>query len=65
MTDTAATTPISPRDKADILALLKIVPLKNIDALYDLLDHYGDIEFLADEDMIIIESLFKQARGGQ
>ena len=52
-------------DKADILALLKIVPLKNIDALYDLLDHYGDIEFLADEDMIIIESLFKQARGGQ
>ena len=51
-------------DRQDILALFKIVPLKNIDALYDLLDHYGDIEFLADEDMLILEAMFRQAKGG-
>jgi hypothetical protein len=49
-------------DRADIAALMNRIPVRNLDHLYDIIEHYGDIEMLADGDDVLLESMFKQLR---
>lgn len=50
-------------DVQDLKFLMNAVPIRDFDHLYDILDHYGDTDFLADGDDEKIEKLFREVRG--
>lgn len=50
-------------DAQDLAFLMNAVPVRDFDHLYDILDHYGDTDFLADGDDEKIEQLFREVRG--
>ena len=49
-------------DMADIKYLMNRVPVRDLDHLYDIIEHYGDIDMLQDGDDILLESMFKRLR---
>jgi hypothetical protein len=50
-------------DKSDLRFLFNAVPVRDLDHLYDILEHYGDIDMLQDGDDAEIEAMFKEVRG--
>ena len=49
-------------DRQDIRDLMNKVPVRDLDHLYDIIEHYGDIDMLQDGDDVVLESMFKQIR---
>lgn len=50
-------------DIPDLRFLMNAVPVRDLDHLYDIIEHYGDIDMLGNGDDEIIESLFREVRG--
>ena len=49
-------------DRQDLRVLMDKIPVRDLDHFYDILEHYGDIEMLAEGDDVFLESLFKNVR---
>lgn len=53
-------------DHGDIAFLMKKIPVRNLDHLYDIIEHYGDIDMIADGEEdgdVLLESLAKKVLG--
>lgn len=53
-------------DQNDIAFLMRKIPVRNLDHLYDIIEHYGDIDMIADGEEdgdVLLETLAKKVLG--
>ena len=52
-------------DRQDLRVLMDKAGVRDLDHFYDILDHYGDTDMLADGDDIMMEQMFREVRSAR